>query len=137
MNLRLKYFLQLFTTWLAQCCQPLTLKAPTPQNGQRHSNNSLAVADEYFECVWLFYGVSTYRFNHFFLSTTTYIQHNFCDNLILGGKIIFEILIVLIMVEIARHQIQLFFIDFLTLQQLQRISDSFWKMATSISVLIY
>ena len=29
----------------------LTLKAPTPQNGQTHSNNSSAVADELSECV--------------------------------------------------------------------------------------
>ena len=29
----------------------LTLQAPTPQNGQKHSNNLLATADELFECV--------------------------------------------------------------------------------------
>ena len=29
----------------------LTLSAPTPQNGQIHSSNSLATADELFECV--------------------------------------------------------------------------------------
>ena len=29
----------------------LTLEAPTPQNGQTHSNNSSAFADELFECV--------------------------------------------------------------------------------------
>ena len=29
----------------------LTLKAPIPQNGQTHSNNSSATADELFECV--------------------------------------------------------------------------------------
>ena len=28
------------------CWRYLTLQAPTPQNGQTHSNNSLAVADE-------------------------------------------------------------------------------------------
>ena len=28
----------------------LTLKTPTPQNGQTHSNNSSAVGDELFEC---------------------------------------------------------------------------------------
>ena len=71
------------------------------------------------------------------MSTTTDSQRNACDNLVLGGKIIFEILIVLVMVEIPHNQIQLFFLDFLTFQQLLRISDSFWKMATSISVLIY
>ena len=32
----------------------LTLKAPTPQNGQIHSINSSAAADELFECVWPF-----------------------------------------------------------------------------------
>ena len=31
--------------------QILTLSAPTPQNGQIHSNNSSAVADELFDCV--------------------------------------------------------------------------------------
>ena len=71
------------------------------------------------------------------MSTTTDSQRNACDNLVLGGQIIFEILIVLVMVEIPHNQIQLFFLDFLTFQQLLRISDSFWKMATSISVLIY
>ena len=29
----------------------LTLKAPTPQNGKTGSNNSLATAEELFECV--------------------------------------------------------------------------------------
>ena len=29
----------------------LTLKAPIPQNGQTHSKNSSATADELFECV--------------------------------------------------------------------------------------
>ena len=28
-----------------------------PQNGQTHSNNSSAVAEEFFGCVWLFYRV--------------------------------------------------------------------------------
>ena len=35
----------------------LTLEALAPQNGQTHWNNSLAVADELFECVWPFGGV--------------------------------------------------------------------------------
>ena len=35
----------------------LTLLAPTPQNGQTHSNNSSATANEFFECVWPFCGV--------------------------------------------------------------------------------
>ena len=34
--------------------QNLTLSVPTSQNGQTHSNNSSAVADELFECVWPF-----------------------------------------------------------------------------------
>ena len=37
----------------------LTLKVPTPQNGQTHSNNLSARADELFECVWPFCGVGT------------------------------------------------------------------------------
>ena len=32
---------------------------PTPQNGLTHSSNSAAVADDLFECVWLFCGVGT------------------------------------------------------------------------------
>ena len=32
-------------------CLSLTLRAPTPQNGQTHSNNSSALADELFECI--------------------------------------------------------------------------------------
>ena len=35
----------------------------TPQNGQTHSNNSPAVADELFECVWPFCGIGTSRVN--------------------------------------------------------------------------
>ena len=35
----------------------LTLSAPTPQNGQRRSNNSSAFAGELFEGVWPFYDV--------------------------------------------------------------------------------
>ena len=34
-----------------------TLYARTPQNGQIHSNNSSAVANELFECVWPLLGV--------------------------------------------------------------------------------
>ena len=34
----------------------LTLPVQTPQNGQPHSNNSSAVANELFECAWLFCG---------------------------------------------------------------------------------
>ena len=39
----------------------LTLQAPASQNGQTHSNNLSAVADELFECVWPFCGVDTER----------------------------------------------------------------------------
>ena len=35
----------------------LTLSVPTPQNGQTHCNNSLAVAYKLFECVWRVCGV--------------------------------------------------------------------------------
>ena len=31
--------------------QTVSTLAPTPQNGQTHSNNSLATADELFECI--------------------------------------------------------------------------------------
>ena len=35
----------------------LTLQGPTSQNDQTQSNNSSAVADKLFECVWPFCGV--------------------------------------------------------------------------------
>ena len=35
----------------------------TPQNGQRHSDNSSAVVSELFESVWPFCGVCAYRAN--------------------------------------------------------------------------
>ena len=35
----------------------LTLKAPFPQNGETHSSNLSAAADELFECVSPFCGV--------------------------------------------------------------------------------
>ena len=41
----------------------LTLSAPTLQNGQTHSNNSSAVADELFECVWPFCEIGALRVN--------------------------------------------------------------------------
>ena len=41
----------------------LTLKAPTPQNGQTHSNNSSTTADKLFEWVWPFCGVGAERVN--------------------------------------------------------------------------
>ena len=37
----------------------LTLLVPIRQNGQTHSNNSLATADELFECVWPFCKLGT------------------------------------------------------------------------------
>ena len=39
----------------------LTLYVPIPQNGQTHSNNLSALADELFECVWPFCGVDALR----------------------------------------------------------------------------
>ena len=36
-----------------------SFQAPTPQNGQTHSNNSLAKADKLYECVWPFCGFDT------------------------------------------------------------------------------
>ena len=37
----------------------LTLQAPAPQNGQTQSNDSLAIANELFEYVWLFCGIGS------------------------------------------------------------------------------
>ena len=34
----------------------LILLAPIPQDGQIHSNNPSAVANEFFDCVWPFCG---------------------------------------------------------------------------------
>ena len=45
--------------YLEPCQKSLTYSAPTPQNGETHSNNSSAVADELFECVWPFCVVGT------------------------------------------------------------------------------
>ena len=39
----------------------LTLEAPTSQNGQTHSNNSSAVTDALFECVWPFREAGSWR----------------------------------------------------------------------------
>ena len=41
----------------------LNLLAPTPHNGQTHSNNSLAVANKLFDCVWPFCGVDIWTVN--------------------------------------------------------------------------
>ena len=43
-----------FMLWLITRLWQLTLYAPISQNGQTHSNNWSAVADELFECVWPF-----------------------------------------------------------------------------------
>ena len=40
-----------FTGTMTKIYRALTLYVPTPQNGQTHSNNSSAIADELFECV--------------------------------------------------------------------------------------
>ena len=37
----------------------LTLKAPTPQNGQTHLNNSSKTLDKLFECVSAFCGIGS------------------------------------------------------------------------------
>ena len=39
----------------------LTLQVPTLHNGQTHSNNLLAIADELLECVWPFCGIGALR----------------------------------------------------------------------------
>ena len=38
-------------------CRIIILWAPTPQNGQTHSKNSSAVADELFECLTILWGL--------------------------------------------------------------------------------
>ena len=62
---------------------------PTSQNGQTHSNNSSAFADELFEYVWPFYGVGTWRvkiqsigwtqcyviFQRFYLNTVVIVNY--------------------------------------------------------------
>ena len=41
----------------------LNLQVPNLQNGQKHSNNSSAIADKLFDCVCTFYGVGAEGFN--------------------------------------------------------------------------
>ena len=41
----------------------LTLYTPIPQNGQTHSSNSSAIADELFQCVWPFSGIGALKVN--------------------------------------------------------------------------
>ena len=50
-------------SFLQKCSTILTLWAPTPQNGQTYSNNSSALADELFGCVWLFCKICAWRVN--------------------------------------------------------------------------
>ena len=50
-------------SFLQKCSTILSLWAPTPQNGQTYSNNSSAVADELFECVWLFCEIGAWGVN--------------------------------------------------------------------------
>ena len=49
-----KYYIQTISitneVWFIYSMQ-LTLLAPTPQNGQTHSNNSSVTAEELFECL--------------------------------------------------------------------------------------
>ena len=49
--------------WSMACFKRLTLKAPIPLNGQTHSNNSSATANELFECVWPFCKAGALRVN--------------------------------------------------------------------------
>ena len=42
---------------------------PTSQNGQALLNNSSAVGDELFECVWPFCGVDASKVNHQLIET--------------------------------------------------------------------
>ena len=42
----------------------LNLLSPIPQNGQTHSNNSSAVGDKLFECVWPFCGIGVKGLTH-------------------------------------------------------------------------
>ena len=60
--------------------EPLTLKAPTPQNGQTHSNNSSA-ADEFFECIWPFggFGAGFYTMQRRIQHTTKDLWLSFCE----------------------------------------------------------
>ena len=47
----------------------LTVYKPSQQNGQTHSNNSLAFADELFDCVWPFCGVGSLSVKNFAIKT--------------------------------------------------------------------
>ena len=54
----------------------LTVSAPALQDGHTHSNNSSAIAGEFFECVWPFYGVSAER-----VKCVYFFSWSFCLNL--------------------------------------------------------
>ena len=56
----------------------LTLHAPTPRNGQTYSKK---VFDKFFECVWPFCGIGTYRVN-----STCQGPHSTLSLLFLHGK---------------------------------------------------
>ena len=54
-NPRKKNYMASIATKTIQTIKMLLISlTPTPQNGQTHSNNSSAIADELFECVWPF-----------------------------------------------------------------------------------
>ena len=57
---------------------------PISQNGQTHTNNSSARADEMFECVWPFCGVGTSRVKK--ETIRDIVQKSYCGNLELEGK---------------------------------------------------
>ena len=44
-------------------------KAPAPKNGQTHSKDSSAIADELFDYAWPFCEVGAYRVNPFRFNT--------------------------------------------------------------------
>ena len=52
----------------------LTLSAPTPQNGQTHSNNSSVTANEFFERVWPFCGVGAWRVRFILIYSSFFIK---------------------------------------------------------------
>ena len=49
---------------------------PTPQNGQTHSNNLSAIADELFECIWTFCGIGGQRVKHFSFEEMSTLRGN-------------------------------------------------------------
>ena len=53
-----KAYFKPFQHFLRNCKVVLNIKAPTPQNGQTHSNNLSATVDKLFESVWPFCGVN-------------------------------------------------------------------------------